>query len=227
MGEKGRLLDVAASAGLPVPAGAILLNEMYQLFLAEAIISSVDGLITVPDPVLLHETLYEAVRFPRLDGKAAVRAAFSADNVHLEAGSTPFTHRLEVDLADPSQLSNALAGIWSSGLTWGDRILELGGAPRRDLLLMELVAGDVAGRAISHPGDDRDEILVEAEAGTDELSLPRLRAWRNPDPSLPLFLQRMQRLLRGVRRTFGRRELQVDWIDDGRTCWLIQVRASR
>jgi hypothetical protein len=36
-------------------------------------------------------------------------------------------------------------------------------------------------------------------------------------------LQRLQQLLRGVRRTFGQGNWQIDWLDDGRICWLIQI----
>jgi hypothetical protein len=30
-------------------------------------------------------------------------------------------------------------------------------------------------------------------------------------------------LLRGARRTFGDDDWMIEWIDDGRICWLIQI----
>lgn len=224
VGDKGRWLDQASSAGLPVPAGAILLDEVYQLFLAEAIITADDSAVLVPDPAFLHETLYRAVRLPRLDRPAAVRAAFSAGDDSIDVGLGPFAHRLWVDLEDASQLASSLAAIWSSGLRWGESILERGGVPRRDVLLMEMVDGDVCGQATSHPDSEWDEATFETNADSDSLRLPRLGAWRNPDPALPPFAQRLQRLLRGARRTFGRQAYQIEWIDDGRTCWLLRAR---
>lgn len=44
--------------------------------------------------------------------------------------------------------------------------------------------------------------------------------WRTP---LPPWGMRLSRLLRGVRRAVGAGGRTVEWADDGRVCWLVQV----
>src|SRR5690554_4489859 len=69
----GVLLDRAARAGLPVPAGAILLDDVYRLALDEGAAIVSDGRVIVPDPAWLHDLLYQGVRFPVIDAPVAVR----------------------------------------------------------------------------------------------------------------------------------------------------------
>jgi hypothetical protein len=209
---KGRLLDEAAKAGLPVPPGAILLDELFQLLLNEGVVMMENGRITAPDPVWLHETLYQSVRFPRLDKPVAVRSASAA-------AAAP---ELGVDFTDPAQLSHSLCEVWS---LLDDR--------RRDVLVMEMVGKDTAGtaastehaevsaQAVTHSQNETDAVPV---ANNPPLALPRLRRWQRPAPDQPPHLQRLQQLLRGVRHTFGSGEWHIDWLDDGRICWLIQIR---
>ncbi len=113
---KGRHLDEAAKAGLPVPPGAILLDELFQLLLDEGVVVMDNGRITAPAPNWLHETLYQSVRFPHLDKLAAVRSTHTA-------AARP---QLNVDFTDPAQLSHSLCELWS----------QLTG--RRDVLVMEM-----------------------------------------------------------------------------------------
>ncbi|MCZ7668469.1 MAG: hypothetical protein M5U34_15385 [Chloroflexi bacterium] len=40
---------------------------------------------------------------------------------------------------------------------------------------------------------------------------------------MPPYAQRLQKLLRGIRRTFGQGSWQVDWLDDGEICWVVKV----
>ncbi|MCA9970413.1 MAG: hypothetical protein KC425_09375, partial [Anaerolineales bacterium] len=54
-----RLLDTAASRGLPVPAGGILLHEFYALLLREGVLLAENGRLHTPDPAWLHETLFD------------------------------------------------------------------------------------------------------------------------------------------------------------------------
>lgn len=204
---KGRLLDEAAKAGLPVPPGAILLDELFQLLLNEGVVMMENGRIIAFDPVWLHETLYQSVRFPRLDKPVAVRSARAA------AAPPP----LGVDFTDPVQLSCSLCEVWS--------LLD---GQRRDVLVMEMVDGDAAGtaastgstQAVTH-SNEIDSIHI---ANGPALTLPQLRRWQRPAPDQPPHLQRLQQLLRGVRRTFGSKEWHIDWLDDGRICWLIQIQ---
>ena len=218
--EKGLRLDQAAGAGLPVPPGAILLNEFFQLVLVEGVIVPEDGRFTAPDPTWLSDTLYHGAHFPRLDKPVAVRAAFAA----VEPGETKPTAKsaaqLAIDFHDPVQLAHSLCHLWSSasGANW-----------RRDVLIMQMVGREKAGVAVVHTGDaDADVDAVQVKTGADErqttMRLPQLRRWARPTAELPAYAQRLQRLLRGARRTFGAGEWAFDWADDGCICWLLQAR---
>ncbi len=195
---KGRHLDEAAKAGLPVPPGAILLDELFQLLLDEGVVVMDNGRITAPAPNWLHETLYQSVRFPHLDKLAAVRSTHTA-------AARP---QLNVDFTDPAQLSHSLCELWS----------QLTG--RRDVLVMEMREMKVLGTAVPSHTNEHDTVQIPNKP---PLSLPQLNRWQRPAADLPPHLQRLQQLLRGVRRTFGQGEWQIDWLDDGRICWLIQI----
>lgn len=198
VGAKAQYLDQAAQAGLPVPAGAILLDEFFQLALAEGVIVAGEhGAFTAPDPQWLSETLFEGVRLPHLGKPAAVRAAVPL---------TGYVPRLTVDLNDPVELSRSLCTVWS---------LAAQGEARRDVLIMAMVTGDEAGTAVSHHTTKTDQI--------PPFNLVQLGAWQRPSKALPPHVQRLQQLLRGIRRTFGARNWVVDWVDDGRICWLLQI----
>ncbi len=206
VGDKARLLDQAAKAGLPVPAGGILLDEFLQLVLAEGVVVEEDGRYAVPDPQWLAETLFDGIRFPRFDKLTTVRSTASS-------GSPPIPPRLAVDLNDPTQLAGALCGLWSQA------------APmtRRDLLIMEMVVPSTHGSARNGLTEAQDIVQVAAAVPSPPLYLPHLSAWRRPSPNLPPHAQRLQQLLRGVRRTVGLAEWEITWVDDGRICWLLQI----
>jgi hypothetical protein len=202
VGKKGRWLDQAAKSGLPVPAGAILLDEFYQLLLVEGVIGLENGRIRTTNPTWLHQTLYESVRFPRLDNLVAVRAAAAAVT----------DPQMNVNFNNPDQLAHALCAVWSS---FADQ--------RRDVLVMEMIAGAAAGTAVTNTNQDSDTLYNNNIP--EPAALPQLGRWKRPDLSLPPHQQRLQMLLRGVRRTFGQGQWQIDWVDDGRICWLLQVQS--
>lgn len=195
IGEKGRWLDAAAKAGLPVPAGGIVQDEFLQICLDAEVVVGDGGLFYVPDPDWLWAVLYEDVRFPLLDGLVAVRGAGKAV--------------LNVNPADPQQLGQAFVKVWNGNVTEG----------RRDVLLMTMVAGKVAGTAVNHP---HQPATMTTPDGT--VHLPPLRFWQKPDANLPPHAQRLQKLLRGLRRTFGDIDWQIEWLDDGEVCWLMQMQ---
>lgn len=201
--DKGKLLDIAASRGLPVPNGGILLHELYQLLLTEGVIVLHEQRVTVADPTWLHETLHTGARFPRLGKPVAVRAAFAPGSEHVPA-------RLDVDFDNPQALSNSLCAIWSAAAP----------AARRDVLVMEMVTRQVAGTAVTDPTQPHDAIHSE-----HTFTIPQLTGWQRPTASLPSYAQRLQQLLRGVRRTFGpTAPWRIEWVDDGAICWLVQIQ---
>lgn len=214
LSDKARLLDRAAQAGLPVPSGAILLHELFALFLEAGVIVVEDGVVTAVDAAWLYETFYEGIRFPQLEAPVILRAAFSLDGASQPADPVGAPQR-NVRLTDPAQLAAGLQRVWS-----------LAAAPdelRRDVLVMEMVAAQAWGTAVT-AADMPDTVTIMApDAAPNTLTLPPLGRFGRPPADLPPHIQRLQMLLRGARRTFGAGTWQIDWLDDGRVCWLIQA----
>lgn len=206
VGPKGLYLDQAAKAGLPVPAGAILLDELYRIFVEKGVAVERDGRVIVPDHELLFNTLYYSARLPRFLRPAAVRAGFG------DYYAPPA--RLGVDMNDATAVAAALAAIWSAASR---------STTRADILVMDMVASAHAGTAVTRQGTAEDVVTTTGGPPGEQVGLSQLRGWAGPAESEPPHLRRLQMLLRGVRRTFGRGEWQINWIDDGQICYLIQV----
>lgn len=197
--EKGWRLDMAASAGLPVPNGGIILDNFYRLALLEEIVVVEDGRLHTPDPQALHQLLYTAVRFPQLDKPCAVRALFTA--------AAPTC--LNVNVADAAALAATLCRLWTAAHD-----------AHCDVLVQEMVDAALQGTAVS-PQSTAVDIIT---AGDTTFHLPQLSRWQRPEPDAPAHRQRLQKLLRGLRRTFGKGDWQITWADDGRVCWLLQIK---
>ncbi|MBK8987315.1 MAG: hypothetical protein IPM39_14770 [Chloroflexi bacterium] len=214
VGDKVRLLDHAAQASLPVPPGAVLLDELFGLLLDAGVIAVQNGLVTAVDADWLHETFYESARFPRLDTPMIMRAAFSLDGAD-QPGDPLYAPQRAIHLTDPAQLAAGLQRVWS-----------LAGAPthlRRDVLVMKMVAAEMLGTAVTALHSQDHITYHPPDAAPESLDLAQLGRFARPDPGLPPFAQRLQMLLRGARRSFPTATWQIDWLDDGRVCWLIQV----
>lgn len=99
------------------------------------------------------------------------------------------------------------------------------------VLLMEMVAAQVSGVAFLESEYEADlinwttgvaeELLKGTLAGQREelpradFALPTRKGWR----------ERLQNLLLAIRQSpFGDRQWDVEWADDGRQCWLVQIR---
>jgi hypothetical protein len=200
---RGVYLDRAAQAGLPVPPGAILLQELYETFTAKGLVENRQGRALIPDPELLHNTLFYSVRLPRFMRPVAFIPLFAPEPGPLVLPHPP------VDTTDAGEVARALAALWSEAPNRPDS--------RADILLMEWIEGEVAGRACSLAADETDRVAM---AGQPPASLPRLRGWLKPAADAPPYARRLQMLLGGVRRTFGRGNWAIDWVDDGEICWL-------
>jgi len=117
----------------------------------------------------------------------------------------------------------------------------------RDVLILRAVPAVHAGTArLCAPMDvvdavegDADQLLRGLAPELRRLRVPALRRrlqrahrggdeWHTP---LPPWAMRLSRLLRDVRRVLGREDVrgerEVEWADDGRVCWLLQVSAGR
>jgi hypothetical protein len=206
--EKPRLLDKAARAGLPVPNGGLLLDLFFWLAWEEGVVQEENGTAVIPDPAALLDLLYTAVRFPRLDKPLAIRSCFP-DNI-------PGQAHLHVQPDDAEALSRALSQIWTAVLPYED-------IPR-DALIMEMVEVQVGGTAVTDSSADSDQFSVFSEQFSVGGKLPRPGWFGRSKADLPDYGRRLQKLLGGVRRTLGKGKWEVTWGDDGRICWILQIR---
>ena len=219
VGDKALLLDKAAHAGLPVPNGAILLDELFHLFVQEGVVAMNGTAVTDCDADWLYESLYDGIRFPRFDQPVILRAAFSAlAHEQMPIASAAKAH---VDLNAPDELARALCSVWS--VSPNSEI-----AFRRDVLVMEMVEGKVGGTAVttklSAGVTTKDTVTDQITTSDGSLEIPQLTGFfPRTDSSLPPYAQRLQKLLRGIRRTFGQGSWQIDWLDDGEICWVVKV----
>lgn len=207
VGGDGRYLDEATRAGLPVPAGAVLLDEFYRFCRASGLVTGAAGRPVIPDTELWHNTLFHSVRLPPFDRPVAVRLVPPANG---EMAS--ISGRRGVALNDRDAAAAALLAVWAAA--------ERAGATRADALILETIPAEQRGWATL--GEETDE-LQPAPEGAPGHTLPRLRGRAVPDADLPPFARRAQMLLRGVRRTFDPPPRRVAWADDGAICWLLGV----
>lgn len=211
--RRGRYLDDVARARLPVPDGAILLDELFRIFLREGVIELIGEKVVVPDPIWLLEVLYRDVRLPRLR-KTADFSMIPVDDY--EGPLPPEAVALGSDLEDPDQVAHALSKVWSYPKANADF--------RRDVSLVTRVGEQTVGRAISfsHGEDVVYNFSSAADGGEREtFSLPRLGGWQRPFSNIAPYARRLQLLLRGLRRTLNDEEdFDFYWADDGEVCWI-------
>lgn len=212
VGNKAGLLDRAARAGLAVPTGVVLPDEATRAYLA-------DGR---EDPTMFF-------RLPAFAGPVAVRSAFSAEDTARQSLAGYFESVLWVA---PHALHPALTKVLCSAA----RFEKQQNTPlRHDVLLLEMVPAKKAGVGFLEPAYQDDRInyttgtadkLVGGQTAGKELELPRLFAGEGqltgyqPAP----WEHRLQRLCRRVRQVFGNQSWDIEWADDGETCWLLQIR---
>lgn len=208
--RRGRQLDEVARAGLPVPEGAILLDELFRIFLHEGIVELVREKVFIPDPIWLLEVLYRDVRFPQLQATADL-SLIPADAFKGLLPSEAVAHG--VDLQDADQLAAALSKVWSFSADEEEF--------RRDVAIVTCVQGAIAGRVRSLPERAEDIVEILTPAGEGAIKLPRLSRWNRPSPELAPYARRLQMLLRGLRRTLSdEKTLDFSWLDDGQVCWI-------
>jgi pyruvate,water dikinase len=224
VGNKGALLDRAAQAGLPVPPGIILLDAAWQHLQNKRLVQVMAQNVAVPEPL----ELLPALKLPHFGRSLAIRSAFSAEDQPGASLAGFFTSKLFIDPNEPVQVARALAEVWASAL-------QRQGDFRRDILMMEMVEAVHAGVAFTEREFEDDQVnyttgtaetLVSGAVAGEALDLPKLDFWQKPrlNKTYPPFAIRLQRLLRQIRREFGVGDWDIEWADDGRCCWLIQIR---
>ncbi len=224
IGNKARLLDVARSKGLPVPKGVIITDECYRAALCEKAIEVKSGKVRCANPY--H--LLAVIRVPPFRNRVAVRSAFSAEDREGESLAGFFESKLFVPRENPERFVEALCDVWSSAFRQK-------GEFRRDVLVMEMIDATHAGVAFTETDYEDDlvnftdgtaEKLVSGQVEGGALLLPKLNRYETAiaNEPMPDWALRLQSLLKQVRRTFGRKNWDIEWADDGKTCWLIQLR---
>lgn len=155
-------------------------------------------------------------------GQWAVRSAFAEEDGERQSLAGWFETRLRVPAAG---VPEAVLEVRASAARRAGRF-------RRDVLVMRMVEARHAGVAFTE--SDYEDDLVNYTAGTAEglvngaiagerLLLDKLERFE-PARGPAGWPRRLQRLLRGVRNVFGPGDWDVEWADDGRRCWLIQLR---
>lgn len=209
------MLDLAARGGLPVPAGGILQDEFFRICLAEGIVEQVGEKVVIPDPVWLFEVLYRDIRFPQIKELVAVRlaAAFSRGD---KPDQSPA--QLNIDFNDPHQMARSLRIVWSARDSRQEN-------NKMDILVMTMVEEKIWGSAVTRQNEKDDQTTVygaEFVGFQQPYVLPKQPLFQSSG-NIPPFARRLKMLLAGTRRTLGRGDYQIDWADDGRICWLLQV----
>lgn len=235
VGNKGKLLDQAARAGLPVPRGVIVLDTLADLAVLHGAAEQVDGHLQVVEPANLASLL----QLPKFSGTVAVRSAFKSEDNAISSLAGYFRTILNVDLSDYNALARAIEAVWASARMPdpADTGAFVPDQPRirRDIMIMEMVNAERSGVAFTEREYEDDFVNYTSGtaekllAGIDEgqsLCLPKLRGWEKAalPRDLPPWAARLQSLLRDIRRWLGSRDWDIEWADDGKVCWLVQLR---
>ncbi len=220
IGNKAALLSRAKAMGLSVPQGYVILHEACRHVLNRNLLTRDHGTVQAPDA----PRLLSALALPSLQGKLAVRSAFSSEDGGTESQAGFYTTRLWVE-QDAEQVAGDLCEVWGSAKPE---------TQRRDVLVMQMVEAQVAGVAFTESDFEDDLVnytlgtaqqLVAGEVEGEAMPLPkRWPGSHRAEPASQPWAARLRRLLRDVRRGFGNHDWDVEWADDGTTCWLVQIR---
>lgn len=222
---KALRLAKAAHAGIAVPSSMIILEEGWQAVRDLDLLATQQERLVPRDEALFIDALGLFSTLSGLAPRIAVRTLTETDSVYPLAVQGINATSLRVDRRDPAGLSRAICGVWSA-------IQHLEGRRRGDVLLMSMVEPQFAGMALVARGFEDDWINYVSGSGDGlargtvtgmAMSLPRIYRGEQAHAKLP-FAQRLQQLLRRVRQVFGDQQWEVEWADDGETCWLIEIR---
>ena len=108
VGAPALWLDRAANAGLPVPPGAIVLDEFRRCAIDLGLATESGGRVLIPDAELWHNTLLDSAHLPRFRRPVCV-FPIPADDA---AEPAPIAHA--VDFGDAHAAARVVAAAWSS-----------------------------------------------------------------------------------------------------------------
>ncbi len=207
VGPKAANLDRAAAAGIAVPAGFVIAHRQPASLGRDDL------------AILGH-------------GKVAVRSAFSAEDATSTAMAGYFDTELDV-APNAVAIRSAIESVRGSAARVRAAGVPVPASTRLDVLLMRQVEAEHAGVLFTEAQFEDDLVnVVDGLAATlvsggepgGSFRLAKLRRFERPDRSLPPWQQRLARLMRSVRQTFGELDWDIEWADDGETCWLVQIR---
>jgi rifampicin phosphotransferase len=204
---KAAMLHRAALAGVAIPRGVIIPDASFAAWQA--------------DGYPLPRELQAATLI--------IRSAFSTEDIPRDGQTGAFQSVLRVAGQDVAAIAAAAVQVRASGE---------GAAPRRDLIVMQLVDARHAGVAFTEREHEDDlvnmvngtaEDLLTGKVSGQTLEIPRCRRGETPDPLLPGWAQRLQQVLQLVRELanvnrWGSGDWDLEWADDGRVCWVVQLR---
>ena len=205
--SKASLLHRAAVAGLSVPPAIVIPDASADEWIAAG----------CPLPPALS------------DGWLAVRSAFGVEDGSRESKAGAFTSVLDVVSSDTAALAAAVRRVRYSGE---------GITGRRDVLIMRQIEAEYAGVAFTER-EHEDDLVNVVEGLADELlaghvsgdtyEIPRCRRGEALDDTLPAWGQRLQHTLQLTRdlarvNRWGSGDWDVEFVDDGTRCWVVQLR---
>lgn len=218
IGNKAALLDRAAARGLTVPAGVVLRDEARTAAIERGLVRLDNGHHVIPEP----SSLFEFLELPAFSGLLAVRSAFSAEDDVNSSLAGHFHSELNVPGNDQSALAAALGRVWDSARD---------ARFRRDVLILDMVPARYAGVAFTER-DFADDLVNFTDGLADGLLAGKVegRSFElsqrdgTARPAQPAFARRLHDLLKRTRAVFGPGDWDLEWADDGTTCFLVQVR---
>ncbi len=223
--RKGILLDRAARQGIAVPASMVLLDDAWRYARSHDLLAGRTDALTPRDANEFIQALGIFHALSTLGARVAVRALFFSEQQIESTSDGVIKSKLRIDRRDPQGLATAICAVWSTAHRDGS-------ITRRDLLLTTMIDAQHAGIAVSESAYADDlvnftassgEQLVRGQISGMTLTLPRITKGESHTAALP-FAQRLQHLLRQIRAVFGDQPWEVEWADDGTTCWLIQLQ---
>ncbi|MCU0228667.1 MAG: PEP-utilizing enzyme [Bryobacterales bacterium] len=224
VGPKVRMIAMALKRGIPVPPFWLVPDEHLSNLQRQGLVIWQNGGLIAPDaPGLSAATLPKDA-----PAALAIRSAFSAEDAAHESLAGKFDSVLAVPADNADAVADALCRVWASAS-------RLAQSPRRDVMLMRMVEAQHAGVAFvekDYPFLDLvnftrglGDRMLGGQASAERIELERRGRWSLPGQALPAWQVRLQHLLRKVRCVFGDEDWDVEWADDGKVCWLLQVRA--
>ncbi len=204
---KSAMLHRATLAGVAIPFGIVIPDDAFDVWCTEG----------YPLPAELRGSLL------------VIRSAFSVEDAARFTHAGAFGSVLRIPGDDRAAIAAAAAQVRASGE---------GAVPRRDLIVMALVTAKHAGVAFTEREHEDDlvnmvngtaEELLAGSVSGQTLDIPRCRRGEATDVLLPSWAQRLQRVLQQIRELaavnrWGSGDWDVEWADDGKVCWVVQLR---